>query len=419
MLSENIVKLILHLLLLLCWTLTSEERLSLSRSKCEAGKSVNEEGCSGAPAPATPGAPRPVELRMPTAALAVGRGGAQQGAARERRLIGAQAELLALNTHLREHGAPGVQFGPVAGVTVGTSFGQRTELALKGVHRHFLSDVSHSVLGVESLILPTYGAAGPRGSSPAFCDDFGERLLLGCWTTAENSCDLCHRALRVNLVSRLPVRVVRVVQGVAAGVVGNAGKGTVCHGFRYDGIYIVLRLSSQAAEFLGDSVEQRYLLIRAPHQPPLPRLPPPPASSAEITRAGVGVGKVNTSVKSSSPKGELSVLNLTAAQRLRHLPPDLEVIIGDPRTVTVGEAISRLMAAREKLVASMTPYQRLAVAKLREHDRKRKRLAIDMLHASDDPLLQQLAPARLESWPKVRMREQSGSPASNVASGTG
>ena len=192
-----------------------------------------------------------------------------QGRAAIGRNGGARADLLALNAILKLHGAPSQAFGAVDGVPVGLVLQRRAELAAAGVHRHFLSDVTPSVLGVESIIVP------PPGVEPRAVDDYGERLLLRGWcagasdgAAAVAAGEACLRALQPNESSRRQIRVVRVVEGAG----GEGGPG-----YRYDGLYLALRRTSAAAEMLGASTEPCYLLVRAPSQPPLP---PPPSRRA-------------------------------------------------------------------------------------------------------------------------------------------
>lgn len=330
--------------------------------------------------------------------------------ARDARGVGARAELLCLNAHLRAAGAPAPHFGAPEGVAVGRTLERRAELAISGIHRHFLADVCHTVLGVESLILSSHGA-GPGASAvkPSFCDDFGERLLLGSWALAGAEQDgVCHRALDANCKSRLPIRVVRVVGGAnPARSGGSASSAPAARRFRYDGVYVVLRRTSQASELLGASTAQRYLLIRSPDQPPLPR--PPPADAAAAATAGQARGAGWAAGTSPGGFGHMG-LRLEPLPALRRLPPDLEAITGSADTVRVDEALSRLIAARQALIESMAPHERLAVAGLREQDRRRKRLAIEMLHAADDPLRDALPPLKLAAWPSSRR----GSPSARV-----
>ncbi|EOD07563.1 hypothetical protein EMIHUDRAFT_238432 [Emiliania huxleyi CCMP1516] len=270
-----------------------------------------------------------------------------QGRAAIGRNGGARADLLALNAILKLHGAPSQAFGAVDGVPVGLVLQRRAELAAAGVHRHFLSDVTPSVLGVESIIVP------PPGVEPRAVDDYGERLLLRGWcagasdgAAAVAAGEACLRALQPNESSRRPIRVVRVVEGAG----GEGGPG-----YRYDGLYLALRRTSAAAEMLGASTEPCYLLERDP---------------------------------------------------LAYLPSELEAVAGDARRVSVEEALSfsalalrRLLAARKALVASMEPHEVLEVAALREASVRRIRAAVEMLHAPDDPSSALLPPPTLPPWP--------------------
>jgi len=305
---------------------------------------------------------------------------------------GGRAELLGLNAFLRATGAPSPHFGAVAGVPVGLSLDRRTELAIAGLHRHFLSDVCHTLLGVESLIVPSHSSgagSNSTGTAPASgCDDFGERLLLGS--------SACLRALDANRAAHRPVRVVRAVQAAGPADGRSAGAAPL-HSFRYDGLYIALRRTSQAAELLGPCTEQGYLLVRSPDQPPLPQ--PQLAVDDSTDATDDTTGETGGAPHASSHLG----LRLEPHQPLTRLPPGLEAVVGDMRSVSVGEALARLVAARETLVASMTPHERLAVGRLREEDNRRKRSAVEMLHAPDDPLRGGLPPVELAVWPRRRI----------------
>jgi hypothetical protein len=334
---------------------------------------------------------------------------------RDARVVGARAELLSLNAHLRSAGAPASRFGAPEGVAVGTMLERRTELAISGIHRHFLADVCHTVVGVESLILSSSApGAGTSAVDCPFCDDFGERLLLGSWALAgTEQQDVCQRALDANCKSRQPIRVVRVVRGAASARAGSsASNASAARRFRYDGLYVALRRTSQAAELLGTSTVQRYLLIRSPDQPPLPR--PPPTHAAAAASAGQAPGWATD----AGPGGFGHMgLRLQPVPALRRLPPDLEAITGSAATVRVDEALCRLVVARQALIESMAPHERLAVAGLREQDRRRKRLAIEMLHAADDPMRDVLPHPELAAWPSCRRPRSS--PCASVDVGIG
>ena len=353
-----------------------------------------------------------------------------QGRAAIGRNGGARADLLALNAILKLHGAPSQAFGAVDGVPVGLVLQRRAELAAAGVHRHFLSDVTPSVLGVESIIVP------PPGVEPRAVDDYGERLLLRGWcagasdgAAAVAAGEACLRALQPNESSRRPIRVVRVVEGAG----GEGGPG-----YRYDGLYLALRRTSAAAEMLGASTEPCYLLVRAPSQPPLP---PAPVEGSAVGGGPAAAEAAAAAAVASSHMG----LGVEERDPLAYLPSELEAVAGDARRVSVEEALSfsalvslpscspraplppplcpprrpwtrhrcvcrcspspspqalrRLLAARKALVASMEPHEVLEVAALREASVRRIRAAVEMLHAPDDPSSALLPPPTLPPWP--------------------
>lgn len=75
----------------------------------------------------------------------------------------ARAELIALNAVLRAFGAPSASFGQVAGVAPGRLFARRAELCVAGIHRHFLSHVSATPLGIESFVIDGSSGDGVGG----------------------------------------------------------------------------------------------------------------------------------------------------------------------------------------------------------------------------------------------------------------
>ena len=80
---------------------------------------------------------------------------------------------------------------------------RRTELPVIGLHRHFLSELTYTCAGVESLVLSSVGD-GSR------FDDEADRIYYrGCGDAASNLA-ASRRALASNARSGRPVRVLRV-----------------------------------------------------------------------------------------------------------------------------------------------------------------------------------------------------------------
>ena len=92
---------------------------------------------------------------------------------------------------------------------------------MTGLHRHFISDVTRTLQGVESIVL----------QGRAF-EDYGERVV--CTSCSAGSLEPPLSALQVNETHRLSVRILRPLGGDARGphAIQKAQ-------FRYDGVYLV------------------------------------------------------------------------------------------------------------------------------------------------------------------------------------
>ena len=274
----------------------------------------------------------------------------------------ARAELVALNAVLRAHGPPAAVFGAVEGVAPGLLLTRRAELCVLGVHRHFLSEMSYTLQGVESVLV------GPS----AALEDFGERLILH--SRGGKQQNMLMHALRVNETGRLPVRVTRTVES------GEVHERAPRSHYRYDGLYLVRRYSDELMDTLSGHEAPRYLLLRAPNQPPLP----------------IGVGRRRPAAVEEETDGALSLHGALAERPpTTVLPPAAEEVLGaDP--VTLGEAIRRLRAARDELVGGLAPHEAYLLARRSALNQTRLRAAIDLLHADGAP-----ACARAGGWATI------------------
>ena len=177
-----------------------------------------------------------------------------------------RAELIALNAVIRRHGGPDVAFGAARDVPVGTMLLHRAELAVLALHRHFLSEITHTeTLGVESILI------GPDSR----CTDEAERITYqGVGQPSQLAA--CRRALCINAEQGRPVRVLRTLSASAAAMALRAAGDTAAgkrrrEVFRYDGLYRVEvgRLDTESdAPQVQDSTA--CVLVRLPDQPALP-----------------------------------------------------------------------------------------------------------------------------------------------------
>ena len=127
------------------------------------------------------------------------------------------------------------RFGPVIGVREGQIFENRMALSLAGVHAPTQNGISGTqIAGCDSIVLNgayrdedhgdliIYSGENPRGGS-----DNDDQLLVGG-----------NLALKVSLDNGLPVRVTR----------GSKTVGGPSSGYRYDGLYQVVRISPNREE---------------------------------------------------------------------------------------------------------------------------------------------------------------------------
>lgn len=339
-----------------------------------------------------------------------------------------RAELAALNATFFKHGAPPSHFGAPTdeAVEVGQTIVRRPELCVLGLHRHFLSEASFTVQGVESLLITT----------DTKCDDQGERVYL-----FESAKPALRTALASNAAHQRPVRVVRAATATTAALALRAanlpatigGRRRDC--YRYDGLYGVCHLAGDTALDLdfgagggvgmhatdasraasggagtsgGVDARPVYLLVRLPNQEPLP-----PGVGGKLRRpgqlgvrgvgpdgaAGSGAAGAAGAARGGSMHPQHGAAMPRAAEQqaaqcllgeIAEVPPSRalcqyaeELCVG--AGVTVREAYSRLHAAREALLRQLSAKDAYVLAKRSACNQARLRAALHlMVHASDD-----------------------------------
>lgn len=270
-----------------------------------------------------------------------------------------RSDIVALNAVLRKHGLPPTGFG-AATVPVGSVQQGRVELLLVGLHRHFLSDVTSTIHGLESIIL---------GGDDDDWEDMAERICyVGCATPAPSTRAALLCALGSSAQHQRPVRILRTIPE-------SRGRRPEC--FRYDGLYAVQRRKPDAP----DDAEPRYLLLRQPEQPALP--------------AGIG-GKprrAKPAGEEASAKLDLSSTGEVIATAPTHAAPAwaAEALrVGAIGSISVYEALLQLHEAREALVSDLSPGELYTLAKRSTINQVRLRSAIQQLHAADEPSTRRL-----------------------------
>lgn len=169
----------------------------------------------------------------------------------QRQRQGEHGSAKALNAVLRAHGPPQATFGS-DGVRceVGQAFRERVELALSGLHRHFLSSCAYTREGgVESIILDGLHDVLDEGASFFLSPRPDPSAPSGTWEAIQD-------ALATNARLERPVRTIRASQLTSSYRPES--------GFRYDGLYLPRRSGSRG----------RWAFVRLPNQHPLGRAPP-------------------------------------------------------------------------------------------------------------------------------------------------
>ena len=310
-----------------------------------------------------------------------------------------RSELVALNMVLKAYGPPMATFGALPSFPVGMIVLRRMELCVLGLHRHFLSECSVTLQvryqrpahrpadrptctsllqtdgppcrrptlvlllqGVESLLL----VGGDRW------EDGGERIIYAGddGQTAEQTETLRH-ALRNNASTRRAIRVVRAHVASAAemdedeSLVLGAGRGGLL--YRYDGLYLVQRAQSGIED---DDDEPRFVLQRAPGQPPLSAL------------AG---GNRLSEVLDQEPSTLSMCGELTAREASAELPAAAEALLhGELQHLSVSQALEQLRGARDGLLAALQPGEAYLLARRSVLNQVRLRSAIELMHAADE-----------------------------------
>lgn len=290
-----------------------------------------------------------------------------------------KSELMALNAALRSHGAPQLQFGPPQKkMRVGQVMSHRAELCSLGLHRHFLSEASFTELGVESLLL----------TPDVNCEDRGDRVQYVPRNAALQA------AFKANAKNGRPVRIIRPAARSGSGGSGGPGGSGGGRSYRYDGVYAVVADGSSdtlpvpdaaAATAAGSSKSNsgdaaaveaaKVVLLRAPDQAPLPHgvgnVPwTKPGKSAERAKAPP-MSLVGEIIEAPRPK---TLLPEYAEQCL--IGEDGSGVIAD---MTVGEALSKLIAAREALLKTLSPEELYGIMKRNAMNQLRIRGAIRQL----------------------------------------
>lgn len=216
--------------------------------------------------------------------------------------------------------------------------------------------------GVESLLL----VGGDRW------EDGGERIIYAGddGQTAEQTETLRH-ALRNNASTRRAIRVVRAHVASAAemdedeSLVLGAGRGGLL--YRYDGLYLVQRTQAGIED---DDEEPRFVLQRAPGQPPLSAL------------AG---GNRLSEVLDQEPSTLSMCGELTAREASAELPAAAEALLhGAQHHLSVSQALEQLRGARDGLLAALQPGEAYLLARRSVLNQVRLRSAIELLHAADE-----------------------------------
>jgi hypothetical protein len=329
-----------------------------------------------------------------------------------------RTELLALNIALRRHGTPAMLFGaPPGSMPVGHVVLRRPELCVLGLHRHFLSEVSATVQGVESLLI---GA----DAQSALIDDQGDRIYyLGCAGARPAQLMTLQSAFISNSDHQRPVRVLRTVNAAtsslalrAAGISSTAG-GRRRDCFRYDGLYAVCRVAADAEllQSLGTSeaaqaaaANHQFLLVRLPGQPSLPpgvggkpRRPTAAPGAARSTAGGDGTGDRGGKL---GPSLLSEVVAVPAAVTLPQHAEEACVGAG----VSVRDALDRLLAARDALLEQLSARDAYVLAKRSAINQARLRAAIALMVQA--PILEG------EGSGRVRARVGGGNVSSESAS---
>ena len=311
-----------------------------------------------------------------------------------------RSELFALNMVLKAYGPPRAAFGAIPGFPVGMIVLRRMELCVLGLHRHFLSECSVT-LQVRYQRLPAHKPADrPTCTSLQHTDDppcrrptlvpllqgveslllvggdrwedGGERIIYAGddGQTAEQTETLRH-ALRNNASTRRAIRVVRAHVASAAemdedeSLVLGAGRGGLL--YRYDGLYLVQRAQAGIED---DDDEPRFVLQRAPGQPPLSAL------------AG---GNRLSEVLDQEPSTLSMCGELTAREASTELPAAAEALLhGEQHHLSVSQALEQLRGARDGLLAALQPGEAYLLARRSVLNQVRLRSAIELLHSADE-----------------------------------
>ena len=216
--------------------------------------------------------------------------------------------------------------------------------------------------GVESLLL----VGGDRW------EDGGERIIYAGddGQTAEQAETLRH-ALRNNASTRRAIRVVRAHVASAAemdedeSLLLGAGRDGLL--YRYDGLYLVQRAQAGIED---DDDEPRFVLQRAPGQPPLSPL----AGGNRLSEV------IDQEPSTLSMCGELG-----AREASTELPAAAEALLhGEQHRLSVSQALEQLRGARDGLLAALQPGEAYLLARRSVLNQVRLRSAIELLHAADE-----------------------------------
>ena len=216
--------------------------------------------------------------------------------------------------------------------------------------------------GVESLLL----VGGDRW------EDGGERIIYAGddGQTAEQAETLRH-ALRNNASTRRAIRVMRAHVASAAemdedeSLLLGAGRDGLL--YRYDGLYLVQRAQAGIED---DDDEPRFVLQRAPGQPPLSPL----AGGNRLSEM------IDQEPSTLSMCGELG-----AREASTELPAAAEALLhGEQHRLSVSQALEQLRGARDGLLAALQPGEAYLLARRSVLNQVRLRSAIELLHAADE-----------------------------------
>ena len=309
-----------------------------------------------------------------------------------------RSELFALNMVLKAYGPPRATFGAIPGFPVGMIVLRRMELCVLGLHRHFLSECSVTLQAPSAPPGPEPRQIGPIPAAdrrPTFAEeralcpllqgveslllvggdrweDGGERIIYAGddGQTAEQAETLRH-ALRNNASTRRAIRVVRAHVASAAemdedeSLLLGAGRDGLL--YRYDGLYLVQRAQAGIED---DDDEPRFVLQRAPGQPPLSPL----AGGNRLSEV------VEQEPSSLSMCGELG-----AREASTELPAAAEALLhGEQHRLSVSQALEQLRGARDGLLAALQPGEAYLLARRSVLNQVRLRSAIELLHAADE-----------------------------------